>query len=232
MAETGNGRRAHFKHHSHRLKANPEWVHKYVHVGDIFKRPGYPEQLYSYKVARITKQGRVVFERKLGAGPKSRKTLCIKFKYGIPVAESSKVYPISLDGQLWLDNQKKYIEAVDQEAHTVVGKRFLDPFDRQIHVPKSWDPMSRFLSTAPYIYRATLGFVGPDKPLQVMQNEWALESVKKMTGSEYVPVTMKRDYSAEVEIVLCCYAWNLPREIALYIVDLFGIANYHYYDSM
>ena len=214
--------RGHFKVHTHGFKAPAKLLRNFVKEGDLFKRVGLPDQLCSFKVVKIHDNGEVDFERKLGLGPKRICRGPIKLEFGIPMAECGQAYVITLGGESSCENEKRYWNAIEEERDTVVGKRFLDSSGKP-HTVTGYNPgfVTNVISE-PYSCGARFAFVDPETPIQVKELQYS--SIKE----EFSSLMMwKRDYSAEVTIVLCCYFWGIPREVALYVVDLFWLAEYH-----
>jgi hypothetical protein len=231
--------RLHFKHHSFGLKAKPELVHLHVKKGDVFADDG--SYLHNsadkvrYVVDRVTPKGWVQLTKIKGLDRYPRwKKACVRLFYGNPEVTLNKYRYLVLmrDGKRvrTIPDAEKYAQAVEEEAPLLCGKRYFW-YTRRVVVP-TINPLVRgeIYLNGHISWDVKFGFTDPEKPLQIIDlNRHTGNALKD--EDEFTPKTLKRDYSADVMIFLCCKAWNIPKDVALYLINWFWHAERaHYMD--
>lgn len=228
----------HYKYHTHGLKAPPDIVRKIIKEDMSFiSRLRYGGVYLQYKVKKVTKAGRVRLARintgRLADCYTKQTTLSVRIEYGIPMVMTSGIQlklNVKADESLQRDYYRRDFE---KDAMLLLGKRFLDR--RGIRrTLTDFDPRNQFIKVDGNNYsnnEGILAYVNPETPLRILTYNYWSGRVIRCPDNEYEPVIWKRDYSAEVTIILSCYVHGIPREIALIIIDLFWKAEYERNDK-
>lgn len=219
--------RLHYKYNTRRLKARPELVRQCVKEGMIFKsmKDWGNKEYYKYRVKKITKAGRVTVELVHGDFYlKQRSSFCIKLNYGVPYFETKEpdmYWRPDVEDNEGINGQVEYDRDLRKESKNLIGKRFFTLMGSPVVI--TWIDrrnniyFNGFTSPARGAY---LQFVSPNKPIQIVE-DFKITALKQRYGDEYTPATWKRDYSADITILLSCYHYGFPREVAMLLLEFF-----------
>lgn len=211
-----------FKYHTAKLKASKELVDMFVKVGNQFLTT-YGTLQTVYEVEKITKTGRVrIIKKSDNNRPRfpDSKTLGITIRHGTPCffIEKCPFLPEHIPYEEVCRKRGQYFDAIEREFKEYIRGRRYFVYELSIsYVVTGYLPVSLNvkLENRVFLNNTILQFTSPDKPLQIAY-----------TGGLFNQQTLRRDYSADITILLCCYKWGIPVEVARIVLNYFYKAEY------